>query len=558
MTKNKPKILMCSEASFLSSGYSVYAKELLKRLHASGKYEIAEFASYGMINDPRDKTIPWKYYPNAVSSKDDRYTDYTSSFDNAFGKWRFDRIVIDFKPDIVFDIRDYWMNSYQKHSALRPLYRWVVMPTVDSYPQQDEWLDVYCDADAILSYSQWGGSVLSQQSNNKINFKTPAPPAVDHNIFRPLEARDKVNNRISLNIPKDANIIGTVMRNQKRKLIPDLLYSFRLMLDLCESNNFEYGKQTYMYIHTTYPDAGWNIPAILKENSISNRVMFTYKCKKCKKIHANTFSHSVKTCPFCHEKTATFPSVTDGITTEQLNQIYNAFDIYVQYAICEGFGMPQVEAAAAGVPIISIDYSAMSDIVKDLNGYVVKPERFFKEIETEAYRCYPNNSMLIDHLLDYFSLSKEEKDNKSKETQELCKKHYSWDTTANIWMDVFDEIIDKPTEMSWDNVNFRPMPQIDEKVIDSFANNYDLYRYIHKTYFYKDEFMNMRNLNWMKNTDYGYVLDGFTVKPYNKKQLIELLNKKIKHNNIVYHAIYNQDKLTDEDYIAYSKDRTIT
>ena len=57
---------MCSEASFLSSGFAVYSRELLTRLHATQKYEIAEFASYGTVNDPRDVSIKWKYYANAV------------------------------------------------------------------------------------------------------------------------------------------------------------------------------------------------------------------------------------------------------------------------------------------------------------------------------------------------------------------------------------------------------------------------------------------------------------------------------------------------------------
>ena len=51
---HKLKILMCSEASFLKSGFGTYAHEILKRLHATGKYEIAEFASYGRVNDPND------------------------------------------------------------------------------------------------------------------------------------------------------------------------------------------------------------------------------------------------------------------------------------------------------------------------------------------------------------------------------------------------------------------------------------------------------------------------------------------------------------------------
>ena len=57
---------MCSEASFLNSGFGTYANEILKRLHATNKYEIAEFASYGKVNDPQDSSIQWRYYANAV------------------------------------------------------------------------------------------------------------------------------------------------------------------------------------------------------------------------------------------------------------------------------------------------------------------------------------------------------------------------------------------------------------------------------------------------------------------------------------------------------------
>ena len=80
------------------------------------------------------------------------------------------------------------------------------------------------------------------------------------------------------------------------------------------------------------------------------------------------------------------PSVTDGITQDNLSDIYNIFDLYVQYAICEGFGMPQVEAGACGIPIATVDYSAMHDIIENLNAMPIPPKTKFKELETKAYR----------------------------------------------------------------------------------------------------------------------------------------------------------------------------
>ena len=73
---SKKKVLVCSEASFLHSGFGTYAKELLTRLHATGKYELAEFASYGTVNDERDAYIKWKYYANFVGPDDQRMGQY--------------------------------------------------------------------------------------------------------------------------------------------------------------------------------------------------------------------------------------------------------------------------------------------------------------------------------------------------------------------------------------------------------------------------------------------------------------------------------------------------
>ena len=151
-TKPKLKILMCSEASFINSGFGVYTKELLTRLHNTNKYEIAEFASYGFVNDPRDSSISWKYYANGVREDDPRHREYSSRGDNQFGRWRFEKVLLDFKPDIVFDIRDYWMTAYQRISPLRKFFHWILMPTVDSSPQQEEWIDTFLDADAIFMY----------------------------------------------------------------------------------------------------------------------------------------------------------------------------------------------------------------------------------------------------------------------------------------------------------------------------------------------------------------------------------------------------------------------
>jgi len=49
----KPKILWVNEASFLRTGFSTIGWQVIKRLQATGKYDIVELGSYAHQNDPR-------------------------------------------------------------------------------------------------------------------------------------------------------------------------------------------------------------------------------------------------------------------------------------------------------------------------------------------------------------------------------------------------------------------------------------------------------------------------------------------------------------------------
>jgi glycosyltransferase involved in cell wall biosynthesis len=548
MTK-KLKILMCSEASFLSSGFGTYAKEILSRLHKTGKYEIAEFASYGKTNDPKDIGIDWKYYANAVDDKDPRHQEYSSSAENQFGRWRFERVLLDFKPDIVFDVRDYWMSSYQQFSPLRPFFHWVLMPTVDSEPQQEDWIDTFLHADAIFTYSDFGRDTLIKQSNNRINYIDTTSPGVDLNTFIPM---DKKSIKQSFNLDPDMFIIGSIMRNQKRKLIPDLFYSVKKLLEKCEKEgNHKLGKNIYLYLHTSYPDAGWDIPQLLKEYKIGNRVLFTYTCKNCGHYYPSLFQHPVAHCQRCGQKSCSMPNVSAGIPASDLARIINIFDIYAQYAICEGFGMPQVEAASCGIPIASVDYSAMSDVVRKVNGYPIKVGQYFKELETKAVRVFPDNEDFIKIIENFYNLPDFLKKQKSSETRLLTEKYYNWDNIAKKWENYFDNIKLTGLQGRWD-IDIPQMPEITE-IPKDLSNPYDLITNLISTHLPNHHMASsILSLNMVRDLTYGFVVNGYQTEGYNINRAVDTLNTIIKNHNIAQIGKSNHDKLSKEDFIDYA------
>lgn len=546
--KPKLKILMCSEASFLSSGFGTYTRELLTRLHKTEKYDIAEFASYGYVNDHRDKNIPWKYYANAVRENDSRHGEYSSRQDNQFGRWRFEKVLLDFKPDVVVDIRDYWMSAYQGISPLRKYFHWILMPTVDSAPQQEDWIDTYLSADAVFSYSDWGGQVIQQQSSGAVNYIDTASPGVDLDIFKP---QNKAACKAYLGLPEDSIIIGSVMRNQKRKLIPELLHAFRSVLDnLKENKEDEKAKKLFLYLHTSYPDMGWDIPELLKDLRLCNKVFFTYSCRGCKNIKSTTFSGPQKTCSKCMNNACFLPSVTDGIEQEDLSKIYNTFDMYVQYSICEGFGMPQVEAGACGVPVATVDYSAMCDIVKKLNAFAVPPKTIFKEMETKAYRVYPDNDILEQHILDFIDKPSPIRSRMGSEVRSLTEQNYCWNSIAEVWEKYLDELDNQGYRSDW---NAEPTYIQEYEMNKDASNVQNLFKYCATYVSDLSKIGSYKFLNILKESDYGFTVKGPTsIVPAGKQDMENFFKMYAKAHNTAEKARVS-GAASQEDFIVYAK-----
>jgi glycosyltransferase involved in cell wall biosynthesis len=555
---NKLKVLMCSEASFLNSGFGTYTKEVLSRLHKTNKYEIAEFASYGFVNDPRDRSIDWIYYANAVREDDPRHKEYSSRQDNQFGRWRFEKVLLDFKPDVVIDVRDYWMSAYQSYSPFRKYFHWILMPTVDSEPQQEDWIDTFLSADAVFTYSDWGAEVLNRQSSGKIKYIDTTAPGVDLKAFNLKDINSRLSLRQKMGIPSDAIVFGTVMRNQKRKLFPELFITFRELLDKLEAENKpEIAKKLYLHIHTSYPDMGWDIPELLKESRIANKVLITYSCKNCKNVLASTFCGPIRNCPKCLSKSMGFTSVGDGVSSETLSDIYNCFDIYIQYAICEGFGMPQVEAGACGLPIITVDYSAMKDVIKYLDATPIPAKTSFKELETKAIRVYPDNDVLCSKMLE---LAKEidadpsKFEEKRKAVRELTEKNYDWDITVKKWEKYLDQLESSGYRADWNKVTSYCLPIADINSPIPVQNNFDALTSILEGNLKNFSLLERMNiLSLLRDWDYGFQIAGpMQIKGFGSKDALENLQAMIASINIAEN-FRNQNNLQEEDFISYAK-----
>lgn len=450
---------MCTEASYLPTGYGVYSKELLTRLNQVSEFEIAELSCYASSDNVEFKQIPWLAYANKPNTVEDMQ-EYEQHPTNEYGNYRFNSTCLDFKPDVVIDIRDPWMFEHQFMSPFKRFFHHLIMPTVDAIPQNPEWIDMFSEATGVMTYSDFGYQALDIPGINLLGIASPCADSA----FVPLDKRET---KINMGVP-EGRVVGTVMRNQRRKLYPELFEEFA---KLCENHD-----DLYLYCHTGYPDVGWEIPELLISNGLSSRVLFTYKCTNCNGLSCSMFSDVCQHCPACGEFTNTIAGLDNKLSNQELNCVYNCFDIYVQYANSEGFGMPQVEAAQAGLPVVTVGYSAMKSVADSLDTCIIPVKHLSKESETGCMRAIPDGYAFVGIMEDLLRLSDQELRSYGLNIREACLSRYNWDNTAREWEASIRNLphLD-PSRWTTGDFHIRDVP-VDETINNSYDRSIFLLR----------------------------------------------------------------------------------
>jgi glycosyltransferase involved in cell wall biosynthesis len=417
-------------------------------LHATDLFDLTEFGSFGQFDDVRALDLPWRFISALPDpDKPDEVARYESNPLYKFGAWKLEEALLNVKPDIVLSWRDFWMDECIFRSPFRKFYHYSHMPTVDAAPLNLQWVASYLEADAVFAYTDWGLETLRQEGGGRIKTKCSAPPGADTEVFRPRGDRESLKRLIGL--PEGALVVGTVMRNMKRKLYPDLCEAFAMFLREAPE---DIRNRTYLYLHTCYPDlGGWDIPRLIKDNGIGHRVLVTYICRSCGEAFPCPFSDALTHCRSCGKSTAVMPDSGAGVSRETLSKIYNIFDCYVQYSSNEGMGMPAVEAAACEVPVMEVDYSAMSDVVRKLHGVPIKVQRFYREAETYRLFAMPDQDDFVSKLSHLLSLPEVIRRRMGWQARKGVLEHYTYDRTAKIWADHLLSVPLRDHSVTWDS-----------------------------------------------------------------------------------------------------------
>lgn len=506
------RILLVNQSSFVKTGYGIIGNELLTRL--SKDYPTAELACDCSPYNNDLNSRAWKIYPNLPLEHEQQ--QYHSNPINAYGRWKFEQVCLDFKPTHVISFRDNWMDCFIGRSPYKKCYNWIYMPTIDAPSQNKEWLFDYSVADKLFCYQQWSANTLYTESGGRLIAEPNYIGCNNH----PLSNRDQIKKDLGLN----GFVIGTVMRNMARKRFPELFRAFGKIV--------QNHPNVILYCHTSYPDKEpWNIPRLLLENNIQNNVVFTHTCQNCHDVWPSKYKGKLSFCPKCLNKSAVMATPGKGLSEEQMNIMYNIFDLYVQFSNLEGFGMPLIEASMAGTPTLAPKFSAMIDVIDKNGGEYINIDASYKDTNSDRWCGIPSESDLIKKVNRYIKMDNSKLNTLRNQTYTQTKSNFSWDKFYSKIKNSIDSLPNK----SWKTQVDIQQPSEPINGLDKLTNS---------------EFVRWCIVNVLK--------DHSKINTYFEGKIIDELESSIRHTgrdfiNIDRQMIYNE-MLNARNSINYMED----
>lgn len=349
------RILWSSNALWASSGYSQQSAELLPLIRDEG-YPIAASNFFGQSGG--------KFVLDGILQYPVVNHTYGSDAMVLHGR--------DFRADIVMSLQDVWVLNPQD---LQNVTRWIPWVPIDHDPVTQPVLQNLKYAYRVISMSKHGQKELARNGIAS----TYIPHSVNTEIFKPMNTPER---KQQAGLPPDCYLVGMVAANKDnppRKSFQEVLDAFKLFLDKVQN--------AYLYIHSN-PDfpGGFNFKQYADQIGIGHRL-----------IYPDPYQMTFNT-----DKAA-------------MSRIFNTFDVLVAPSISEGFGIPIIEAQACGIPVVTNDFTSMSELVEHgVTGYKTKVA-YRRQSPQGSYFGIPDMHDIYEGMLSVYRMDR-------GKTRDNCRK----------------------------------------------------------------------------------------------------------------------------------------
>lgn len=433
----KKKILFHSNNSRAYTGFGKNAKNIIKYLYSTGKYEIVEFAAGLNWSNADLQKLPWKAFgtlPDDQNLINELNKDPGLARHVSYGSMNIDKVILQEKPDIYFGVEDIWAftccNLFDK-----PYWNKIhcfVHTTLDSLPILP---DAIKYAEKIKNYFVWAKFAETALHNLGHKHVKTLHGAVDIDHFYRLEENKRLELRKKFKIPEKAYVIGFVFRNQLRKSVPNLIEGFKQFLN--ENPSID----AYLLLHTHWSE-GWDIPNLIKEKGLdSKRVLTTYFCRQCFEYEIKPFVGQDLDCPYCGTSKAQITTnVVAGVNETQLNEIYNLMDVYCHPFTSGGQELPIQEAKMAELITLVTNYSCGEESCSPESGGLPLDWAEYREPGTQFIKASTYPSSICKQLKKVYEMKPFTKRGLERKSRQYVLDNYSTEKIGRELEKIFDDL----------------------------------------------------------------------------------------------------------------------
>ena len=397
----KKKILVLSDHALSTSGVGTQTRHLITGLIEKGCWSFRQLGAAIKHSDYRTIVVNDDFIIKPI---------------DGFGNPELIRILLATeKPDALLIFTDprffTWLYEIEDEiHQICPILWWHVW---DNYPTPRFNDHFYEATDSINCHSYLTYQMCKENFEEKTRF---IPHSIPDSVFF-KHSEGMVNNLKKKMLPEDKRdhfILSWVNRNARRKRPGDLLMSFRIFLDKLEK---KYGhRKASLLLHTDPLDKeGQNLYEVAAQQNITNNIIFS----------------------------------TNKLSFEDMNNLYNVSDAYINISLAEGFGLGTLEAMQTGTPIIALKTGGMTRQVVDHrdeteNG-IALPVEFQALVGSQhvpyIYEDYVSQETVANSILKLFEMSKEERLALGEKAKNYVASEFNYQTTVDLWHDSLEDTI---------------------------------------------------------------------------------------------------------------------
>jgi len=410
----KKKVLMLSDHPLSTSGVGTQARFLINGLVATGKWSFRCFG--GAVKHDKYDTIKVN-------------DDFIVKPTDGFGDRNLLRMTLAVeRPDLLLLFTDprfflwVWEMEDEIHQVCPIAYNHLW-----DNPPWPEYNRVLYESTDLINCINWPTyEMVHERFPAKTNY---VPHAVPKDLYFPLGSADTERAKLQI-LGKDRLdhfIVLYVSRNARRKMPSDIIVSFKAFLDELQQRHGH--RKASLVMHTDPLDTeGPNLLQVIDHLAMKEHVVFS----------------------------------KDRVDFGAMNALYNISDTIINRSCNEGFGLPTLEMAMAGKPVIALKTGGLTRQVEDHltgehYGIALEPDvrsLVGNQVVPYIYEDFVSHKTVTDAFMKMYEMGPEARRALGRKAREHALRDYDLERLVKDWDDSLTKLLDtwKKGEDRWQAV----------------------------------------------------------------------------------------------------------